>query len=105
VKLNTPGLAGIRAVVVAPGGEHVYTASYGGDDVGIFRHDPLTGLLSCVGAAENGVNGVGGIDGVRSLTLSPDGKHLYTASYYSSAVAVFRRESSTGELSFVEYIN
>ncbi len=50
----------------------------------------------------NGTNGVQGLQTIYDLALSPDGQHLYAASFGSSAVAVFSRNSSTGQLSFVQ---
>nr|MDZ8048014.1 beta-propeller fold lactonase family protein [Nostoc sp. DedQUE02] len=36
------------------------------------------------------------------MTVSPDGKYLYVAGYDDSAIAVFERDTTTGQLSFVE---
>ena len=38
------------------------------------------------------------------MTVSPDDMHVYVASLYDNAVAVFRRDSTTGALTFVEVI-
>ena len=59
-------------------------------------------VLTFVEAQRDGVGGVDGLDGAWSVTVSPDGKHLYAASIFDNAVAVFSRNSTTGALSFVE---
>lgn len=45
---------------------------------------------------------VNGLNVARAIAGSPDGKHLYVASSGDDAVAAFSRNSSTGELTFVE---
>ena len=42
------------------------------------------------------------LDTVCSVTVSPDGKHLYTTARYDDDVAVFSRDIDSGMLSFVE---
>ena len=51
---------------------------------------------------KDGVRGVDGLDGANSVTVSPDGRHLYATGFYDSAVAVFQRNTTTGRLTFVE---
>ena len=48
------------------------------------------------------MNSVDGLDGAYSVTVSPDGSHVYAAGHYDNAIAVFSRDSSTGTLTFVE---
>ncbi len=38
------------------------------------------------------------VDGARSVTVSADGKNAYVASYFSDAVSIFDRNTSTGVL-------
>lgn len=42
-----------------------------------------------------------GLTGVSDIAVSPDGAHVYAASYAASAVSVFQRDRISGELSFV----
>ena len=51
---------------------------------------------------KDGVGGVAGLYGVISVTVSPDGKYVYSASVTDGAVAAFGRNATTGELTFVE---
>ena len=50
-------------------------------------------------------NGVGGVDGLadpRGLTLSPDGKNVYVVGLTTDSLAVFTRDTSTGDLTYLE---
>ena len=60
--------------------------------------------LTYVENFRDNVGGVNGLDGANCVALSPDGKHVYTTGDISDAVAVFSRDSITGELEFVEQI-
>lgn len=59
-------------------------------------------VLTFVEAQLQGVGGVQGLLGARSVAVSPDGAYIYVASNFSDAVAVFARDPATGALSFVE---
>jgi len=94
------GLDGPREVVMSPDGKNVYVASEVSDAVAVFARNAVTGLLTFVEAAANGVGGVSGLNGARAVALSPDGATLYAAGYSDSAIAVFGRNAATGALSF-----
>ena len=96
------GLDGAASVAVSPDGQHLYVAGQNDDTVAVFSRNGTTGALILVEVQRDGVNGVDGLDGVYSVTVSPDGQHLYVASRYDNAVAVFNRNGTTGALSFIE---
>jgi 6-phosphogluconolactonase (cycloisomerase 2 family) len=94
-------------VAVSPDGRHVYVGSFRSDAVAVFSRNAKTGELTqlsgvagCV--SETGTGGAcsdgKGLNNVRSVALSPDGRYLYVASQLSDAVAVFSRNAMTGEL-------
>jgi DNA-binding beta-propeller fold protein YncE len=64
--------------------------------------DAAPGGLTFVEAEFDGVGGVDGLWEARGVTVSPDGQHVYVASQWDHAVAVFSRNPTTGELTFVE---
>ena len=99
---SVEGLDGAFSVAVSPDGGHVYVASAIDGALVVFRRDATTGALTFVEAQRNGVNGVDGLDGAFSVTVSPDGDHVYVASSFPGAVAVFQRDAVTGALTFVE---
>jgi DNA-binding beta-propeller fold protein YncE len=93
---------GPRAVDVSPEGRHVYVAAAADGAVAVFSRDASTGTLAFVEAKRDGIDGVEGLGGAWSVAVSPDGKHLYVASFADHAVAVFTRDTITGVLAFVE---
>ncbi len=92
------GLDFPQALVVSPGGQFVYLAGLADDAIAIFARDLELGELSYLGAVRQGVAGVTGLDGVRGLTLSPDGLFLFAAGFNDDAMAIFRRDGLTGAL-------
>ena len=97
------GLFGAHSVTVSPDGKHIYAASLLDDAVAVFSRNSTTGALTFVEFHKDGVAGVDRLDGAFSVTVSPDGKHIYAAGQEDSAVAVFSRDSTTGKLTFVEF--
>lgn len=101
-------------VLVSPDGKFVYTATPNGDAIGVFARDKATGKLTQLPAPEGclALNGDGvtckaalAIDGARDLSISKNGKHLYVASYDSDAIAIFRRNQTTGVLTQLDAPN
>ena len=99
---NGTDLTGARHVAVAPDGKHVYVASISDSAVVALTRNKTTGELdmaSCIsefggGSCDDGV----GMDGARNIAISPDGKNVYVASGFSSAVAIFKRNKTSGKL-------
>jgi cysteine-rich repeat protein len=98
---NVVGLGGAISVAVSPDGLHVYVAGKVDDAVAVFSRNPDTGALTFVEADRQAFAGVDGLDGIESVTVAPDGLHVYTAASVGSAVAVFARDAATGSLTFL----
>ncbi len=96
------GLEGAVAVEVSPDNRHVYVAGSLEDSVAVFSRDSTTGSLTFVAVYNDGVGGVEGIGGASAIAFSPDGRHLYVTGYYGDTLALFDRDSATGELTFIE---
>ena len=88
-------------MTVSPDGKHLYTAGPGENSVAVFSRASTTGELAFVEFEKDDVGGVDGLNGATSVTVSPDGKHVYVASFENMA-AVFSRNQSTSKLTFVE---
>ncbi len=93
-------LGGASAVAVSPDSQHVYVAAYDDDAITQFTRNPGPGTLDYFLEVRDGVDLVDGIDGVTSIAISPDGRHLYATGKVDSAVAVFERDTSNGILKY-----
>jgi 6-phosphogluconolactonase (cycloisomerase 2 family) len=113
VEAELEGVAGVQGLeaahesVVTPDGSHVYVASPGREPlipgrISVFARDASSGALTFIEAVTDDVDGVTGLDGVSSVTVSPDGAHVYTTAYRDDAVVVFDRDAARGALRFVE---
>ena len=99
---GTSGLDGAREVAISSDGQHLYVSSSNDDALVAFLRDPITGGLTLLKTYQDGLDGVEGLDGAASVVITLDGRQLYVAGQDDEAVAVFDRDSATGDLSFVE---
>jgi DNA-binding beta-propeller fold protein YncE len=100
-------LHGPSALTVSPDGKHVYVASSFGQSVAVLSRNKTTGAVTQLVGTDGCVSedGTGGdcadgkaLSGATSVAVSPDGKHVYVASNFIDAVAVFSRNKATGVL-------
>jgi poly(3-hydroxybutyrate) depolymerase/6-phosphogluconolactonase (cycloisomerase 2 family) len=101
-KDGVEGLFGPWFPTVSPDGANVYVPGEYGDGLAVFGRDAQSGQLTFLEAHRNGVNGVDGLGSAIAVAVSPDGAHVYVASYGSSAITVFARALLTGRLTFVQ---
>jgi cysteine-rich repeat protein len=95
---------GIRrptAVTVTADGASVYVAGHDEKGVVAFSRNPATGALTFIGTTRNPA-GLKGLAGAFALAASPDQAYVYVAAENDHAVAVLRRDATTGALTFVE---
>jgi 6-phosphogluconolactonase (cycloisomerase 2 family) len=99
------GLDGAVTMVVSPDGKHVYVASRSGAVAAFARNVTTGGVTQLSGPAgcidETGVTGCTlgkALGGARTITISPDGKHVYVGARDANAVAAFARDATTGGL-------
>lgn len=95
------GLDGTYDMVISPDGQYLYVASMNDDAVAIFDRNPGTGELNFISRSKNGEGGIDGLNGARSLGISPDGAFLYVVSMFDDALVTFSRNITTGSLSFL----
>ncbi len=108
-QVETENLSGVSFVLVSPDGRHVYASGAADDAVVVYRRSVGPGLLEPVSEVTNGDNHgseeepllVDGLQGVSALVASSDGRHLYAASPISDSIAIFERNSVSGELTYV----
>jgi 6-phosphogluconolactonase (cycloisomerase 2 family) len=96
------GMYGACALGISPDGAHIYVAAYDDASLAVFSRNAATGLLTFVEYKTNGRDGVTGLSGAEGVVVSPDGNFVYVAGEFDSSVAVFRRNPTTGTLTFVE---
>jgi 6-phosphogluconolactonase (cycloisomerase 2 family) len=105
---NDGGLGGANFVAVSPDGKHVYTTGEVDNAVVVFSRNQNNGELNFVENYFNitDTNAAGGLGDVNSVAVSPDGTHVYTSAKTKSAIVVFSRNQTNGQLSFEEnYFN
>jgi 6-phosphogluconolactonase (cycloisomerase 2 family) len=95
------GLAFPNSLTISPDGNSLYAAGRDDDAVAVFSRDSETGFLTFVEVQRDGVGGVDGLNGPRSVTVSPDGKLVYVTGADDDAVAVFSRNSTTSGLTYL----
>jgi len=96
------GLAGVLSVTISPDGKYLYAAGPSDNAVAVFHRNATTGSLTPVEVVRNGVDGAEGLTYASAVAISPDGAHAYVTGSLDDAVAVFRRNRTTGKLGFVE---
>ncbi len=101
------GLNEVRDLSVTPDGRHLYAVSSSQNALTVFEKHPETGVLQFVESHRNGQEGAEGLDLVQRVEVSPDGRHVYTASFYDpnysgmgGDVSTFERDPATGRLHF-----
>ena len=112
------GLNAPQSLALSPDGASLYAAARADDAVAHFSRNTSTGVLTyqdcytgnidgagtggggtdkCTNTADATSNGAGsGLNAVRSVAVSADGKSLYTAAEADDAVARFNRDTTTG---------
>jgi len=97
---DVPGLNGARGIAVSPDGGSVYVGSSTVDAAIVRFNRAPSGALTPAGCIEDtGLDGCGvgaanetpGLDGIRGVTVSPDGASVYVASFADDAIVTFDR--------------
>ncbi len=98
--LDTP-----ESMAISADGKNVYVASFSRDAVVRLIRDTTTGAITqpagsagCIGETGSPCADGRGLNGVFSVAISPDGKSVYVASFYSDTVARLVRDTTTGAI-------
>ncbi|MDZ4847699.1 MAG: beta-propeller fold lactonase family protein [Pirellulaceae bacterium] len=100
--VSTPsGLDGVDAVAAANG--FVYVTGAIGDSLTVFQQ-ATDGKLTQIQQFIEGVGGVRGIRGNNDVRITPDSQYVIVSGDTSSALAIFKRDTTTGKLKFVQLL-
>ena len=102
VEQETTGLNRPFDVVVSPDGKHVYTTSVDNNSVVFYTRDSNTGALTYLGSIANGVGNGNSLMLPSNLYVSSNNGNIYVSGRTSQAVAVFTRNPTTGNLTYLE---
>ena len=97
------GLGSTFSMTLSDDDRQLYAAGTGDDAVAVFTRDSATGLLSFAQVIFDTAP-VDGLNRARSVSVSPDGQHVYVAGESDHALAIFERDPATGLLSFLEAV-
>lgn len=90
-------------IAVSPAGDQVYIASSGSGAAVIFKTEN-DGGLSFTESQQSGTGGVTGLGKPYSITVSPDGKNVYAATFDDNSVVMFSRSETTGDLTYIDML-
>ncbi len=99
-------LDGAHGVAVSADDRSVYVTSQGDNSISHFRRNPTTGNLTFQGcfaetaAAGCSVPAQAALSGPFGVAVSADSKSVYVASRFDNSISHFRRDPTTGNLTF-----
>ncbi|MBN2348920.1 MAG: beta-propeller fold lactonase family protein [Bacteroidales bacterium] len=105
---HVDGTAGINGLdwattaLVSPDNKFVYVTGHDDNAIAIFSRSTSTGHLTFSNAVIDGQSGVEGIKFVEYITITSDGKFVYTVSETNTRLAAFSRNTTTGNLTYVQ---
>lgn len=94
------GLEAAESVAISPDGSQIFVVGREDDALAVFERNANSGELTFNTTFKDNTNGVDGLDSPSSVTTSPDGRQIFVTSTADRALAVFDRDSSTGDLTF-----
>ena len=98
------GLQGVASVTVSKDGSHVYATSLGDNALTVFSRDSTHGTLSFIQILRDSVAGVDGLNDPTAVIVSPYGRNIYVVSRLDNSVAGFGRDTTTGQLTFLQIV-
>ncbi len=102
-KDNVDGLEAATDVELSPDGAYVYTTALNDSALSVFKRDALTGKVTWIQTLKDGVTGVEGLGGAFALQVTAT--QIYVAGSSDDAIAIFNRDSTTGQVTFMEVVS
>ncbi len=94
------GLGGARALLMHPGGGHLYVAGSTDDAIAVFAVNAANGALTPTSVLRQTDAGVDGLNGVTDLAWSAGNTHLLAVASANQSLSAYARNISNGALSF-----
>lgn len=101
----------IKNIAISANGQHLYVTATDDNAVSVYSRDLTTGSLTLANVYRNGIDGVDGITKASSLSISPDGSHLYVSGQgisgitpVASSIAIFAINQTTGALTYLNKV-
>ncbi|AKS42488.1 beta-propeller fold lactonase family protein [Wenzhouxiangella marina] len=98
------GLAGARELAVSSDDRFLYVLGYQDDAISVFERDLATGRLTFLQVLRDNIGVIDGLGGPVALAFDSAEAQVYVAGQLDNAIAVFDRNASTGELSFLQFL-
>lgn len=99
--VKDPILAGARGLALSPDDQHLYVTSSTADALVVFARNSADGKLTFRQSLQDG--GLNqGLNEASKVLVSADGRHVYVAAFANDSLAVFQRNSFSGQLIPVE---
>lgn len=98
-------LKGGDAIAFSPDGQQVFFTKGRSLEVFDVVVDPASGVktLAAKQLLTDNDNGGNGLNGAAAVTVSPDGRQVFVASFKENSLTVFNRNTETGELAFSNF--
>lgn len=95
-------LDGVDPLELSPDGRFLFAGGVTSGTLLVFRRDSSSGALTQIIARSSAEPGCEALSGIRSVALSPDGEHVYTAGATPGALAVWSFDPAGGSLELIE---
>ncbi|MEM9598833.1 MAG: beta-propeller fold lactonase family protein [Acidobacteriota bacterium] len=106
------GLDGVRGLAMSSDGAQLYAVSDDDDAIAVFSRGPSSGTLTFEQVLADGVDDVDGLDSVRTVSVTPDGKLVVAGSGIDpsndigdQAIVLFLRDTADGSLRFGKLVD
>ncbi len=92
---NNADMIGPAMVEISPDGAQVYVTAIDSDSFLIYQRDAGTGIITLQDVYTEGDGGgtITGLNYPYGITVSPDGRFIYVASFFSNALVTFYRDA------------
>ncbi len=101
---NKSGIEGLKYpmdLTLNPVSNYLYATCFSGNSIVVFEYDPYSTSLTYKATYYNGEEGIVGLEGAMTSTISPDGAYLYTVGKFDTRVSLFMPSTTNHELDFV----